>query len=160
METQAILKRVDEIMAKYNYASEAVIPTLQEIQDEFNYLPKAALQKVSNGLKVPISQVYHIATFYRAFSLKPRGKYNCRVCLGTACHVRGGKLIKDTFERELGVKEGETTEDGLFSVESVMCVGACALGPLVVIGKQYHGNMSSKKVKSLIKKYKRQEESN
>ena len=152
METHAMLKKVDEIMAKYNYASEAVIPALQEIQDEVNYLPKEALQKVSDGLKVPISQVYHIATFYRAFSLKPRGKYICTVCLGTACHVRGAANLLKTLERDLEIKTGETTKDLLFTLEAVNCVGCCALAPVIICENEYHGNMTHAKAQRLIRR--------
>ncbi len=130
-----------------------MVSILQEIQAEYRYLPEGAIRDVSNGLGVPLSQVYSVATFFKAFSLKPTGRHLINVCLGTACHVRGGVRVLERMERELGVKAGETTEDLRYTLETVNCVGACALGPIVIIDKQYSGEMTPEKVKPLLERY-------
>jgi len=126
---------------------------LQDIQAEYNYLPKEALMDVSQALGAPLSQVYSIATFFRAFSLEPRGRYLINVCLGTACHVRGAMRILEAIERELDIKAGGTTKDLKFTLETVNCVGCCALGPVVVIDGEYHGQMKTDKAKALLENY-------
>jgi len=130
-----------------------LVPILQDVQAEYNYLPKEALVQVGEGLGVPLSQVYSVASFFKAFSLKPRGRHLINVCLGTACHVRGAVRVLDEIERELGVKAGETTEDLKYTLETVNCVGACALGPMVIIGEDYHGEMTPEKVGEVLKNY-------
>ena len=143
---------VDEVMARHRWEKSAIIAILQDIQQEFNYLPQEVLTYTASRLAIPVSQVYSLATFYRAFSLKPRGKHLITVCLGTACHVRGAVRILEKLERELGIKGGETTDDMRVSLETVSCLGACALGPIVVIDGQYHGQMTSVKTDSILKK--------
>jgi NADH:ubiquinone oxidoreductase subunit E len=126
---------------------------LQDIQNVYRYLPEDALRIVTDKLDIPFSQLYEVATFYRSFSLEPKGEHEIKVCLGTACHLRGGPLILENFERELGVRSGETTRDMSFTLETVNCVGACALAPLVVVDGEYHGNNNSSSVKKILKKY-------
>ena len=119
----------------------------------YNYLPKKGLTRVSEGLNVPLSQVYSVATFFKAFSLKPRGRHSIAVCLGTACHVRGAVRILEEIERELGINQGETTKDLRYTLETVNCVGACALGPIVIIDGEPSGEMKVEKVKPLLESH-------
>jgi len=145
--------RVEAILEKYRRDRSWLVSILQDVQTEFNYLPEDALRAISNSLEIPMTQVYSVATFFKAFSLEPRGKHLINVCVGTACHVRGAMRILEKIERDLGLKPGKTTEDMQFSLESVNCVGACALGPMVVVDDKYHGQMSTDKVNSLLKEY-------
>ena len=131
-----------------------LVSVLQDIQAEYNYLPKEALAEVSQGLDVPLTQVYSVASFFKAFSLKPRGRHIINVCLGTACHVRGAVRILDEIERKLGIKSGGTTEDNKYTLETVNCVGACALGPIVAVDGNFTGQMTATKVKALLESYK------
>ena len=147
-------QKVKSILARYRGDPGMLVPILQDVQAEYNYLPKEALVQVGQGLEVPLSQVYSVASFFKAFSLKPRGRHLINVCLGTACHVRGAVRVIDEIERELGVKSGETTEDLRYTLETVNCVGACALGPIVVIDGNYSGQMTGSKVKPLLESYK------
>jgi NADH-quinone oxidoreductase subunit E len=144
---------VDLILDRYHRDRGLLVSILQDIQAEYNYLPREALELVSEGLGIPRSQVYSVATFFKAFSLKSRGRHVINVCLGTACHVRGAVRVLEKIERELGVMAGETTEDGRFTLETVNCVGACALGPMVVVDGEYHGQMKTDKVEPLLRKY-------
>jgi NADH-quinone oxidoreductase subunit E len=130
-----------------------LVSILQDIQAEYNYLPKEAIIQVSQGLDVALSQVYSVATFFKAFSLKPRGRHLINVCLGTACHVRGTVRILDEIEQELGIDSGKTTKDLKYTLETVNCVGACALGPIVIVDGNYSGQMKSNKVKPLLASY-------
>ena len=145
-------EKVREIIQQYNGDKSYLVPILQDVQKEFNYLPKDALGAVSTHLSVPISRVYEVATFYKAFSLKPRGRYQLSLCLGTACHVRGAELIARNMEDILGVKEGDTTADLEYSFETVGCLGACALGPILVVNGEYHGHMNIAKSTKILKK--------
>ncbi len=129
------------------------IRELQRIQAKYNYLPKGELMRLRDKLEIPISQLYGLATFYKAFSLKPRGRFLVSVCMGTACHVRRSEGILEEIQRILNIKPGETSEDLQFSLETVNCLGACALGPLMVINEEYHGSMTTKKVGTVLKKY-------
>ena len=113
---------------------------------------KDALRIVADDLDLPLSQLYEVATFYRSFSLGPRGTHEVKVCLGTACHLRGGPMILENFERELGVKAGQTTSDLEFTLETVNCVGACALAPLVLVDSEYHGGTRPSKIKDILSK--------
>jgi NADH-quinone oxidoreductase subunit E len=150
----SIAAKTRQIVKKHGGGKSAMIAVLQDIQDTFNYLPKEALKAAAKAMKVPLSRVYEAATFYAAFSLKPRGENVVKICMGTACHVRGAAMLEEKFERTLGIKPGETTADGKFSLETVNCVGACALGPVVVINTEYHGQMTMNKVDKVIKKIK------
>ncbi|MHB8139235.1 MAG: NADH-quinone oxidoreductase subunit NuoE [Smithellaceae bacterium] len=144
--------KTKQIVKKHKGDKSALIAVLQEIQDAFNYLPKEALKTAAKAMNVPFTRVYEAATFYTAFSLKPRGKNVIKICKGTACHVRGASMLQDKFERTLSIKPGETTPNGMFSLETVNCVGACALGPVVVINTDYHGQVTMNKVDKIIKK--------
>jgi NADH-quinone oxidoreductase subunit E len=130
-----------------------LVSILQDIQADYNYLPREALEQVSKDMDVPLSQVYSVATFFKALSLTPRGRHLINVCLGTACHVRGAMRVLETLERDLDVKSCETTKDLKFTLETVNCVGACALGPVVVVDGEYHGQMKTEKVKDVLEKY-------
>jgi NADH-quinone oxidoreductase subunit E len=145
--------KVAEIVKKYNKDKSQLVSILQDIQTEYNYLPREALDKLSKKLDVPQSQVYSMSTFFRAFSLKERGKHIVNVCLGTACHVRGGELIMESLERQLDIKRGGTTGDRKFTLESVNCMGCCATGPVVKIDEEYFGHMTNDKVEPMLKKY-------
>jgi len=125
---------------------------LLDIQSHLNWLPEEVLREVAQRLQVPLIDVYGVATFYKAFSLKPRGKHLITVCLGTACHVRGGQRIAEAISRELGIQPGETTKDLKFSLETVNCLGCCAIGPIVVVDGEYYGGMTPQKALSLIKR--------
>jgi len=144
---------MNAFIRKRKNEKKALIAILQDIQAEYNYLPQEALRLVSRSLGVPLIDVVGVATFYRAFSLKPRGEHIVTVCMGTACHVRGGPRILEEFERRLGVKSGETTPDSKFTIETVACLGCCAIGPVVVIDGEYHGHASIRKVESILKNY-------
>lgn len=147
------LPKVEQILDKYEHDQGLLVSILQDIQAEYKYLPREALLRVTQDLKVPLAQVYSVATFFKAFSLKPRGRHLIHVCLGTACHVRGAARVLDKIERDLGIRAGETTPDRRFTLERVNCVGACALGPMVVVDEQYSGQMTIDKVKPLLEKY-------
>ena len=145
-----IAQTVERIVDKYRRDVGMLVSILQDIQAEYNYLPREALEEVSRCLNVALSQVYSVSTFFKAFSLKPRGRHLLNVCLGTACHVRGAVRILETIERELGIEPGETTKDLKYTLERVNCVGACALGPIVIIDGEYSGGMSNERVKPLL----------
>lgn len=149
------MQDVDEIIRHYGAERRFLIPILQDIQAQFHYLPETVLRHVAGSLHVPLIDVYSLATFYNCFSLKPRGKNFIKVCLGTACHLKGGGRIVEALERELSVHEGEMTPDGLFTFETVRCVGACALAPLVLINEQYHPKMAQRKIGHVIKRLQR-----
>lgn len=146
-------KAINRILKKYDYEQSSIVGILQDLQEEENYLPEKALEHISERLSMPLARIYRLATFYNAFSLTPRGKYLVNVCLGTACHVRGASMVLDKIKLDLGIDVGGMTEDRLFSLETVNCVGACALGPVVIIGDEYHGQMTPAKVEAAIKKY-------
>ena len=148
-----IQQQVDKILDKYQHHQGFLVSILQDIQAEYNYLPRKAIEGVSRGVGIPLTQVYSVATFFKAFSLRPRGRHLIHVCLGTACHVRGAVRILEAIQRELGIKAGETTEDIRYTVERVNCVGACALGPIVVVDGEHSGGMTTEKVKPLLDGY-------
>lgn len=144
---------IQVIVDNYNGDEEQLVSILQDVQIEYHYLPKEALEEVSRVLGIPLSQVYGVATFYRAFSLTPRGRHVAKVCLGTACHVRGAVRVLERMELDLGIKRDETTDDLRFTLETVNCVGCCALGPMAIIDGDYHGQLRSDKVSPLLAKY-------
>ena len=150
--------KIDKIVKKYNYESSMLVSILQDTQTEIGYLPKEALIDLHIILEVPLSQVYSVATFFKAFSLIPRGRHQISVCTGTACHVRGSESILETFERELNIKAGQSDKELDFTLETVNCVGACALGPIVIIDGKYHGEMRNESVKPLIDEYRKVQE--
>ena len=147
-------EKLQGIIAKFRAEKGTLIGVLQDMQEAYGYLPEERLQEVSDELGVPLSRFFSLATFYTTFRLEPIGKHHVCVCVGTACHVRGAPAVVETFERELHVQAGKTTEDGEFTIDTVNCVGACALAPLVVIDGDHHGKMTQKKVQTLLKKYK------
>lgn len=144
---------VDEVLARYGNDKSMLVSILQDVQAEYNYLPREGLSQISQCLNIPLSQVYSVATFFKAFSLKPRGRHLINVCLGTACHVRGGIRILEKVQRDLQLSPGETTADLRFTLETVNCVGACALGPMMIVDGKYHGQMTMDKVGTILKKY-------
>ncbi len=156
VETQKAKKFIE----KYDREKKALIAILQDIQSEFNYLPGPSLVMVSEALNIPLIDIIGVATFYRSFSLEPRGEHLVTVCMGTACHVRGGPKILEEFERRLNIEAGKTTQDGQFSLETVACLGCCAIGPVVVVDDDYHAQTSIRKVNSIIKKYMKKEKKN
>ena len=145
--------RISGILKKYGRDQSQLVSILQDIQSKYNYLPREALEKLSKKMDIPQSQVYSMATFFRAFSLSKRGKHIVNVCLGTACHVRGAELIVESLERQMGVNRGQTTQDLNFTLESVNCMGCCATGPVVKIGEEYFGHMANDKVEPMLKKF-------
>ena len=150
---------IDSIINKYSAKGQALIPILQEIQSNLNWLPPEVLSAVAKKLDIPLIDIYSVVTFYRSFRLKPRGKHLITICLGTACHVRGAPRVLDNIQRKLNMKIDETTKDNLFTLETVNCLGACALGPVVVVDNEYHGQMTKTKVDLLIKDLKRPKKS-
>jgi len=155
MRTEAgqLEKKVALILDKYQHDKGMLVSILQDIQEEYNYLPRESLKQVSKTLDVPFSQLYSIATFFKALRLTPRGRHLINVCMGTACHVRGAVKVLEAMEREMGIKSGGTTDGLEFTLETVNCVGACALGPVVIVDGEYHGQMKMEKVKDILKKY-------
>jgi NADH-quinone oxidoreductase subunit E len=145
--------KVVAIVNKYNGDRGQLVSILQDIQAEYYYLPEEALLQVSETMGIPASRIFDVATFFKAFSLKSRGKHLINVCLGTACHVRGGSRVLETVERCLSIQRGETTKDRKFTLETVNCMGCCAVGPAVRIDGDYYGNMSTDKVDALLKKF-------
>ena len=139
-------EKLDEIFSHYSGTSNELIPILQEAQEEFRYLPSEVMQKIAKFLRLPESTVFGVSTFYAQFKLVPSGRITVRVCRGTACHVRGGARILREVERRLGVKQGETTDDMEYTLETVACIGACALSPTMTVDKETYGQMTTKKV--------------
>ncbi|MFB3925531.1 MAG: NAD(P)H-dependent oxidoreductase subunit E [Syntrophales bacterium] len=148
------IAKLDQIIEKYNGKPGGLIPVLEEAQMVLDYLPMSVQRRIASGLNIPIAQVYGVVTFYSFFTMKPRGKHTVRVCLGTACYVRGGKTIAQNLEKEFGIKEGETTSDRMFTYETVRCLGACGLAPVMVVDeKNVHGKVKPAKIKELLQKY-------
>ena len=147
------LAKLDEIIKTFKGKPGALIPVLEEAQMALGFLPMPILQIIAKGLNLPLSRVYGVVTFYSFFTMTPRGKHTLRVCLGTACYVRGGKSIMESIQKELGVKEKETTPDRLFSLESVRCLGACGLAPVIIITEDVHGRIKTQKVREILNQY-------
>jgi NADH-quinone oxidoreductase subunit E len=145
---------LESILASHGHRPSELLATLQDIQGNENWLPRESLAHVAAGLNVPLSRVYGMATFFSSFSLKPRGKHVCTICMGTACHVRGAQRLVEHVEREHGIGPGETTADLRLTLETVNCVGACAMGPLAIIDGEYHGQLSTQTLGRLLKKLK------
>ena len=152
MPVLSVVEGIENVLDRHQRDKTAIIAILQDIQDEVNYLPEDALRYVAHALDIPLSKVCSLATFYKAFSSKPRGEHVIHVCLGTACHVRGAVRVLEAVERNLGIRAGETDDSLQFTLETVNCLGACALGPIMVIDGEYHGQMTSAKTESLLKK--------
>jgi NADH-quinone oxidoreductase subunit E len=150
-------KTIDEILAGRRSQPDQLIEVLQDIQKTYGYISKEAMEKVSRDLGVPLIEVYRVASFYKAFRLKPSGKHALTLCMGTACHVRNSNLLLDYALGQLGVQPGEVTPDGLFSIHQVNCLGACALGPIVAENHSYHHHMTPAKLRKLIDALRRRE---
>ena len=132
---------MEKIMSEIYKDQRELIHMLHDAQKKFGYIPAQSISEISRELKISESEIFGVLTFYKAFTLKPRGKHLITICMGTACHVRGAPMILDEFERKLGIEAGETSEDNLFTLETVNCVGACALGPIAIADGDYHGQM-------------------
>ncbi|MEK7995178.1 MAG: NAD(P)H-dependent oxidoreductase subunit E, partial [Planctomycetota bacterium] len=142
--------KVDQIIGRYEGGRESLVPILQGISNEFNWLPQEMLMRVAEVKKIPIEHILRIATFYKAFSLKPRGEHIITVCMGTACHVKGAPRIIERFERELGIQTGQTTRDMRFTLEAVRCIGCCGLSPVVTVGEELYGKLSPAKAADIL----------
>lgn len=147
------LSKMKPIWKKYEGQKGALIPTLQEAQSFYGYLPEEVLKGISRKLKVPLSRIYGVVTFYAQFYLTPRGQHLIKSCQGTACHVRGAKGVLESLSRELKIEPGETTTDQKFSLETVACVGTCFLAPVMMIDEDYYGKLTPKKGVDVLKKY-------
>ena len=144
---------IDRIIDKYVNKKGILIQLLLDIQKEFNWISKDAIKRISEKLKIPYSHIFRVASFYAALSLEPIGRHLIQVCLGTACHVRGGSRILDSVENEIGIKAGNTTSDMRFTLAGVNCLGCCAQGPMIVIDSDYYGGVNATKVKNILEKY-------
>jgi len=151
--TDEELRKVNGIINKYRGKPGALIPALEEIQAVTGYLPEAVQRRVSEGLGIPLSQVYGVVTFYSFFTMKPRGKHHIRICLGTACHVRGAQENMNALEQRLGIRQGECTDDREFSLDVVRCLGACGLAPVMTINEDTHRQVKAAKMDNILKKY-------
>ncbi len=148
------IDELNKIIEKYKAEPGGIIPLLEEAQDLLGYLPVNIQKQISNKTNIPLSRIYGIVTFYSFFTITPRGKHTVQVCLGTACYVRGGKKIAETIEEEFGVKSGETTADRIFTYETVRCLGACGLAPVIVVDGEVYGRVKPSKVKEILEQYK------
>lgn len=146
-----------QIFEKYPLGdASCLIDMLQDVQEHFGYLPDAEMQKVARHVDIPVSRVYGVATFYNQFRFQPLGKYVVKVCRGTACHVKGSLDILTTLENELGIKAGQTTKDLLFTIETVACIGACSIAPVIAVNETFHGGLTTKTLQKVLKTYQRQ----
>ena len=153
-----IKKQLDDILSQYQGDSSDLIPILQEAQERFGYLPEEVMTGIAKFLRLPASNVYGVSTFYAQFKFVPMGKRVVQVCRGTACHVRGADKILQEFERKLGIKPGETTEDREYTLETVACVGACALAPTMMVNREVQGKMTTTRVREMLEKDKGSED--
>ena len=158
---EPIADKVKEILLSFDARRENLIPILQKIQADLDHVPFQAMLHVAEYLKIPVGEIYGVVTFYNQFRLKPLGKYNIKVCMGTACHVKRSYIIMEEWKRRLGIQEGDTTDDGLFSLERVACVGCCALAPVMVVGhdgsETFYGHAMTSKVNGLLMEFQRRE---
>jgi len=141
---------------RYDGAPGELIPLLQSAQDHFGYIPRRAINYISTVTGIPESEIYGVITFYSQFRLKPMGKYVIRACAGTACHVSGANMILDSIQDELGVEVGDTTEDGLFTINTVACIGCCSLAPVIMINENTHGKLTPASVRKILRQYRRE----
>ena len=149
-------KKIDGIIDSYGGNSEALLMIMQDISDIYNYVPPEVIPVLKNRLGVKESHIYSVATFYKTISLEPRGKFIVSVCTGTACHVRGAEKITDALEQSLEIEEGRTTEDGMFTLEAVRCIGCCASGPVITVNQDTHGGLDRSSVLNVIQDYRNQ----
>jgi NADH:ubiquinone oxidoreductase subunit E len=152
-----VKETVAEILARWKGRAGPLMPILQEVNARFNYFPEDVLRFISRETGYPLTHIYRIATFYSAFSLTPRGKYTINVCLGTTCYVRGSERLMDRFGTTLGIKVDETTEDRLFTLKAVRCIGCCGLAPAAAIGSEVHGKLSIKEIPKIVERYRKTE---
>ena len=152
--TSEQIAKTDAIIAAYKGRPGALIPVLEQVQEELGFLPMAVQQRVANGLNLPVANVYGVVTFYSFFTMIPRGKHNIRLCLGTACYVRGAQRLLENISKNLGIEPGGCTEDRQFSLETVRCLGACGLAPVVMVDNNTYGQMKPAKIESMLAKYK------
>lgn len=145
--------KLDEIITKFKNENGPLIPVLQHAQEVYGYLPADVLKHISKGLRIPLARIYGVVTFYAQFRLTPSGRNVINVCLGTACHVRGGAKVVETIEKELKIKDGETTEDRRFTLEVVACIGACGLAPVISINNEVHGRLVPASIKGILAEY-------
>jgi len=148
-----LINEIKKILNSYQKDKRHSLAILQDMQRKFGFIPREGLDSISSYLGIKISALYSMVTFYKALSLTPKGKYVIKVCDGTACHIRGAPVLLDALERSLGIKNGETTADGLFSIETVNCVGACAIAPVLVVGENYHPKVKPDQVNSILETY-------
>lgn len=152
------MKTVENILKEYRDAGrDSLIPILQDVQEAEGYLSEHSLVKVGKHLGLPTSKIYGVATFYNQFRFQPKGKYNIQVCRGTACHVLGSSTVLKELERYLKIKSGQTTRDGLFSIEVVACIGACGLAPVISINGEFHAKVTSESIKQIVENYRSRE---
>jgi NADH-quinone oxidoreductase subunit E len=149
--------RIERIVLRYAREKRFSLAIMQDIQQEFNYIPRQAMRAVSKHLGIHMSKLYGMATFYKALSLKPKGKYAIKVCDGTACHIRSSLAVLGELKDMLNIREGEVTSDNLFSIETVNCLGACALAPVMLINGEYHGKLKPKGIGAILDRYRRGE---
>ena len=147
------LSKIDEIIGRYAGGRESLLPILQSINTQFNWLPEGLLRRVAEVKQIPIEHILRLATFYKAFSLEPRGKHIVTVCTGTACHVKGAPRILERFERELGINTGQTTSNMQFTLEAVRCIGCCGLSPVITVGEDLYGKLSPAEAAKILEKY-------
>ncbi len=157
-EMQSGYKKLDHIIERYSASPGQLIRVLQEAQEIFGYLPEEVQTYIAGKMNIPVSEVNGVVTFYSLFSTEPRGKYGINICLGTACYVQGAAGILEDFRRELGLRDGDSTEDGLFTVKSTRCIGACGLAPVLTVNDEVHGKANRKDVAKILRKYKREAE--
>jgi len=149
-------QKILELIKEYNEGPSSLIQVLNNIQEEHGYLPKEVQQLVAEEMKIPLSRVFEVSSFYSRFSTEPKGKYEVSVCLGTACYVKGAQAILDKLRQMLTIEENQTTPDGLFTLTASRCIGACALAPAIIVNKEVHGFMTTDKLPELIKSYREQ----
>lgn len=146
-------EETQELLSKHEKRKDSLIKILEEVQEKFGYIPQASQIEISNYLNMPLAEIYGVITFYSRFSLKPKGKYNVSVCLGTACFVKGSKEILEAAKEKLGIDEGETTSDGKFSIDTTRCIGACGLAPVFTVNEEVYGNSTVKKMNEVLDEY-------
>jgi NADP-reducing hydrogenase subunit HndA len=147
-------QKLQDVIAEYKGTSGALVPVLHEAQEIYGYLPIEVQKKIAEGLDIPLAEVYGVVTFYTQFSLEPKGKYRISVCMGTACYVKGAGQILDKLKELLGIDVGEVTDDGMFSLDDCMCIGACGLAPVIMINDNVHGKLTPDDLGEILSKYK------
>lgn len=150
-------KELDALLARHQQEAGALIPVLHAAQQLFGYLPREVMDYIARGLNIPTSEVYGVVTFYSYFSTRPTGKYKIGVCLGTACYVKGSGLLLEELKKQLGIEVGQTTPDGLFTLEATRCIGACGLAPVIAVNDQVYGRLTSNDLAAILKEYRQRD---